>query len=221
MDIIVKVHPTSSKGHFFILVAIDYFIKWVEAVPLKKVEQQDVIEFIKEHIIHSFGIPQSITTYQGTMFMGQEVKDFVKDYGIKLLTSSPYYAQANGQVEASNKVLIEDNPREWHHYCQRLYGYGMELKELDEARHQAFSRMAVQKKRIARTYNKSIRKRSFQEGDLVWKEDPFQVYKVLKGNAHWLSSLSGEPHKRNINGRYLKKYHPTMWEIKNNNNEGN
>jgi hypothetical protein len=40
---------------------------------------------------------------------------------IKLLNSSPYYAQANGQAKASNKVLIkiiekriEDNPRRWH-----------------------------------------------------------------------------------------------------------
>ncbi|MBS2634179.1 hypothetical protein KFY46_25985, partial [Salmonella enterica subsp. enterica serovar 1,4,[5],12:i:-] len=42
-------------------------------------------------------------------------------YGIKLLNSSPYYAQANGQAESSNKVLIklikkkiEDYPKRWH-----------------------------------------------------------------------------------------------------------
>ena len=36
MDLIRKIHPVSSKGHSFILVATDYFTKWVEAVPLKK-----------------------------------------------------------------------------------------------------------------------------------------------------------------------------------------
>ena len=36
MDLIGKIHPVSSKGHNFILVAIDYFTKWVEAIPLKK-----------------------------------------------------------------------------------------------------------------------------------------------------------------------------------------
>ena len=36
MDLIGNIHPTSSKGHSFILIATDYFIKWVEVVPLKK-----------------------------------------------------------------------------------------------------------------------------------------------------------------------------------------
>ena len=48
MDLIGKIYPASSKGHNFILVAIDYFTKWVEAVPLKNVEQKNVIQFIKE-----------------------------------------------------------------------------------------------------------------------------------------------------------------------------
>ena len=62
MDLIGKIYPTSSKGHNFILVTTNYFTKWVEAVPLKKAEQKNVIQFIKEHIIHRFRIPQSITT---------------------------------------------------------------------------------------------------------------------------------------------------------------
>ena len=78
------------------IVATDYFIKWVEAIPMKKVEQKDVISFIKEHIIHRFGIYQTITTDQGTMFTGDEIKEFMEDYGIKHLTSTLHYAQANG-----------------------------------------------------------------------------------------------------------------------------
>ena len=95
MDLIGKIYLTSSKGHNFILVAIDYFTKWVEAVPLNKVEQKDVIQFIKKQIIHRFGIPQSITTSQGTMFTGDEMSYFSKDYGIQLIRSTPFYAQAN------------------------------------------------------------------------------------------------------------------------------
>jgi transposase InsO family protein len=82
---------------------------------------REVIEFIIGHIIHRFGIPQNLTTDQWTSFISKEVREFVDSYGIKLLNSSPYYAQANGQVESSNKTLvklikkkIEDNPRRWH-----------------------------------------------------------------------------------------------------------
>ena len=57
MELIRKINPASLKRHNFILVTIDYFTKWVEAIPLKKAEQMDVIQFIKEKIIHRFGIP--------------------------------------------------------------------------------------------------------------------------------------------------------------------
>ena len=98
MDLIGKIYPTSSKGHNFILVSIYYFTKWVEAVPLKKPEMKDVIQFIKEQIIHRLRIPQSITTDQGTMFTRDEMTYFAKDYGIQLIRSTPFYAQANGQA---------------------------------------------------------------------------------------------------------------------------
>ena len=82
MDLIGKIHLASSKGQSFILVATYYFTKWVVAVPLKKAKQKDVIQFIKEQIIHRFGIPQSITIDQGTTFIGEEMNYFAMDYGI-------------------------------------------------------------------------------------------------------------------------------------------
>jgi hypothetical protein len=60
MDMIGKINPPSSKGHQFILTIIDYFTKWVEAVPMKSVASKDVINFVKEHVIHRFGIPRTI-----------------------------------------------------------------------------------------------------------------------------------------------------------------
>ena len=61
-----------------------------------------MIDFVTEHIMYRFGIPQTITTDQGTMFTSEEFEDFAASMGIKLLNSSLYYAQANGQAEASN-----------------------------------------------------------------------------------------------------------------------
>ncbi|XP_058774557.1 uncharacterized protein LOC131648845 [Vicia villosa] len=53
-----------------------------------------------------FRVPETITTNQGTVFTVQKIQEFAKEVGIKLLTSTPYYAQANGQVEAAKKVII-------------------------------------------------------------------------------------------------------------------
>jgi hypothetical protein len=121
LDFIGEIHPSSSKGHRFVLVATDYFTKWTEVVALKNMTHRKVIEFIIEHIIHRFDIPQTLTTYQGTSFMSKEVHEFAELYRIKLLNLSPYYAQANGQAESSNRTLINmikkkisDNPKHWH-----------------------------------------------------------------------------------------------------------
>jgi hypothetical protein len=68
LDFIGQIYPSSSKGHRFVLMATDYFTKWTKAVPLKNMTHKEVIEFIMEHIIHRFGISQTLTTDQGTSF---------------------------------------------------------------------------------------------------------------------------------------------------------
>ena len=92
-----------------------------------------MIDFVMEHIVYRFGIPQTITTDQGTMFTSEEFRDFVASMGIKLLNSSPHYAQANGQAEASNQILIklikkkiEEQPRKWYMTLnEALWAYSM------------------------------------------------------------------------------------------------
>jgi hypothetical protein len=48
MDLIGKVNPTSKKKNCFVIVATDYFTKWVEAKAYKEVTEKDVIRFIKK-----------------------------------------------------------------------------------------------------------------------------------------------------------------------------
>ena len=92
-----------------------------------------MIEFVKEHIVYRFGTPQTITTDQGSMFISEEFGEFATRMGIKLLNSSPYYAQANGQAEASNKGIIklikrkiEEQPKKWHTTLnEALWAYRM------------------------------------------------------------------------------------------------
>jgi hypothetical protein len=92
-----------------------------------------MIEFVKEHIIYRFGIPQTITTDQGAQFVSLEFREFAESMGVKLFNSSPYYAQANGQAEASNKIMIkliqkkiDQKPRRWHSVLgEALWAYRM------------------------------------------------------------------------------------------------
>jgi transposase InsO family protein len=112
-----------------VLVVTDYFTKWTKVVAPKNMTHKEVIEFITEHIIHRFGIPQTITTDQGTSFMSKEVHEFAELYRIKLVNSSSYYAQANGQAESSNRTLISLVKRKYMiilsndiRCCLKLYG---------------------------------------------------------------------------------------------------
>jgi hypothetical protein len=59
-----------------VLVATDYFTKWTEAVSLKNMMHREAIHFILEHIIDRFGIPQTLTTDQGSSFMSHQVLEF-------------------------------------------------------------------------------------------------------------------------------------------------
>jgi transposase InsO family protein len=88
---------------------------------LKNMMYREVIHFISKHIIQRFGIPQTLTMDQGSSFMSHQVHEFAESLKIKLLSSSLYYAQVNGQVESSNKTLInlikkkiEENRKRWH-----------------------------------------------------------------------------------------------------------
>ena len=78
----------------------------------------------------------------------------------------------------------------------------MELESADDRRIQAFNNMLIQKNKVTHTYNKIIKRKSFEVGELVWKvillvgsnyEGPFKVHQVLPRNAYCLENLQGEP----------------------------
>jgi hypothetical protein len=105
MDMIGKINPPSSKGHQYILTIMDYFTKWVEAISMKIGTTKEVINFIKEHVIHRFGIPQTITADGGLVFIFEEFMRFAADMGIKLIRSSPYYAKQMDKLRHPIKAL--------------------------------------------------------------------------------------------------------------------
>ncbi|KAM2372831.1 hypothetical protein ACFX1X_047515 [Malus domestica] len=107
MNVIGKITPSSGAAkHAWLLVATDYFTRWVEAKSYAELTSKKVCDFVEEHIVTRFGIPETIIIDNGTVFTTERFKEYTVSKKIRLDQSTPYYPQANGQVEASNKVLI-------------------------------------------------------------------------------------------------------------------
>ena len=96
--------PTSARGHGYIIIAIDYFTKWAEAMPTYEKDGKTSTLFLFNHIIARFGVPQYIFTDHGSHFFNQMIEELSTKLGFLHENSTPYYPQANGQVEAIKKV---------------------------------------------------------------------------------------------------------------------
>ena len=94
----------SSSGHELILVAIDYFMEWIEATSYAKLNAAKVATFIRSHIICKYGVPHELISDRGVHFKG-EVDPLLQRYGIQHHRSSTYKPQTNRVLEAANKNI--------------------------------------------------------------------------------------------------------------------
>ena len=105
------------------------------------------------------------------------------------------------------------------------------VDEVTDKRLKALKEMEKDKAWVAKAYNKKVKGKSFQVKELVWKttlpigskcnqfgkwspnwDGPYKVIKVIFSNSYLLETLQGEHLTRAINGRYLKKYFPSVWQ---------
>ncbi|RVW91041.1 Pol polyprotein [Vitis vinifera] len=127
IDIIGKISPKSSSGHEFILVAIDYFTKWVEAASYARLTSSGVASFIRSHIICRYGVPHELISDRGVHFRA-EVDTLVQRYSIRHHRSTAYRPQTNGAVEAANKNIkrilrkMVETSRDWSTPYSLVYG---------------------------------------------------------------------------------------------------
>ena len=84
-----KITPKASNGHEFILVAIDYFTKWVEVVSFSVLKAKHVARFIESNSIYRYGVPHEIIL-DNSMHFEDEVQRILQKYGVKNHKSSPY-----------------------------------------------------------------------------------------------------------------------------------
>jgi hypothetical protein len=98
-------NPHLDEVHGYIIVAVDYFTKWAEAMPTFDNTGKIATLFKFNHIITRFGIPQAIVTDHGSHFLNFMNSELTEKLVLRHENSTPYYPQANGQVESINKFL--------------------------------------------------------------------------------------------------------------------
>ena len=104
----------------FILVAVDYVSKWAEAVPIKTIDNQVVIKFLRENIISRFGAPRAIISDNGSHFCNRAFEALMRKHSISYKLYTAYHSQTNGQVKVTNrqiKLILEktigQNRKDW------------------------------------------------------------------------------------------------------------
>ena len=93
INIIREINPNSSLQHKYILTTIDYFTRWVEAIPLRKVNEDAVMDFLQNHIMTKFGVPISLGFDNSSYFLSIILTTIANERGIKLHYSVNYYPQ--------------------------------------------------------------------------------------------------------------------------------
>ncbi|CAN6476808.1 unnamed protein product [Victoria cruziana] len=94
-----------SFGHLYILVAVDYVSKWVEAVATQTNDHKVVLKFIKHNIFSRFGVPRAMISDGGKHFKNVHVAALLRKYSVHHRIATPYHPQTSGQVEVSNREI--------------------------------------------------------------------------------------------------------------------
>eukprot|EP00253_Pinus_taeda_P013759 PITA_13759 len=205
-------NPTSTRGHGYIIVTVDYFTKWVEAMPTLNNSSETAALFFFNHVVSRFGIPQAIVTDHGSHFRNHMMAEFPTKLGLSHGRSTPYYPQPSPWNLRRRGLFLGTNP------CF------LELIHLDETRHDAASANEAHKKRVKAQFDKNVKPHVFSEGDLVLLYDqesdklgggkfkslwmgPYIVKRVLAKGSYELMDYDGIPQAQPRNGLYLKSYY--------------
>eukprot|EP00253_Pinus_taeda_P031253 PITA_31253 len=228
-------NPTSAGGHGYIIVAVDYFTEWVEAMPTLNNNGEMASLFFFNHVVSRFNVPQAIVTDHGSHFCNHMMVELAAKLGLSHDSSTPYYPQANGKIEAINKVLkcmlqrmIGVHKRSWHLILySTLWAYWTSMR--NSTRFTPFQLVyafanEAHKKQVKAQFDKNVKPRVFSEGDLVLLYDqesnklgagkfkslwmyPYILKHALGKGAYELMDYDGIPLAQPPNGLYLKRHY--------------
>ncbi|KAK8935602.1 hypothetical protein KSP39_PZI013848 [Platanthera zijinensis] len=110
----------NSNGNLFILLAVDYVSKWVEAIATPRNDAKVVLNFLRHHIFSRFGIPRAILSDGGSHFCNNQFTALLNKFGITHKVALAYHPQTNGLAEVSNREIkkilektVSVNRRDW------------------------------------------------------------------------------------------------------------
>ncbi|CAN6679372.1 unnamed protein product [Malus baccata var. baccata] len=95
----------SSQGFLYILLAVDYVSKWVEAKATRTNDSRVVADFVKTNIFARFGMPRVLISDGGSHFCNRTIEALLKKYNVTHKVATPYHPQTSGQAEVSNREI--------------------------------------------------------------------------------------------------------------------
>ncbi|GJS66028.1 reverse transcriptase domain-containing protein [Tanacetum coccineum] len=176
-------------GAKFVIMAIDYFTKWVEAKTLVKITGKEIIRFVIDNIICRYGLPRVIVTDNGAQLVSYPFKSWCTRFEIQQMNTAVAHPQANGLVERANRSLIEGiKTREKAGWVDELpnvlWAHRTSIKEefneeeqrlnldlLQERREATAIREARYKSKIEQYNNKKVRPAGFRPGQFVYRRN--------------------------------------------------
>nr|GEW43318.1 hypothetical protein [Tanacetum cinerariifolium] len=168
----------SSKVNKYILIAIDYLSKWVEAKSLPTNDSWVVVKFLKS-LFSRFSIPRAIISDRGTHFCNDQFTRVMINYGVTHRLATAYHPRTSGQVKVSNRGLKrilkgrweKTVPREHRAYWAlkhvnfnlKIAGdhRKLRLNDLSELRDQAYENSVIYKERTKKLHESKIKNHIF------------------------------------------------------------
>ena len=117
----------SEAGNSYILVAGDYFTKWMEAYPMPNQKAATVAKKLVDDMFCRFSVPEQIHSDQGKQFESSLLQEVCKILNIKKTRTIPYHPQCDGLIERFNHTLLsmlatttKDHPFDWEEQLQMV-----------------------------------------------------------------------------------------------------
>lgn len=104
-DIAIDFMGPLPSGHN-LLVMVDYFSRFTEVVVMTQITASRTVQVLHETFCR-FGVPESTRADNGPQFVSEELSSYCKEYDIELRHTTPYWPQANGEVERANKTILK------------------------------------------------------------------------------------------------------------------